>query len=78
LTLQLNLGAETIKIVQTRRETPECNYHDRTEVLQLTVVNDNEIAFVDSNGKLLDVQSASEYILSRFKEVGEPISSLVE
>ena len=65
LTLQLNLGAETIKIVQTRKETPEGNYHDSTEVLQLTVVNDNEIAFVDPSGKTLDVQGASYYILSR-------------
>ncbi|MEW6211025.1 MAG: hypothetical protein AB1631_21855 [Acidobacteriota bacterium] len=66
LTIRLDLHAESIKITQSRKETPESDYDESTERLQLDVSREGQLVIKDANGKRLTIEEVSQYILGRF------------
>lgn len=67
LTVQLDTRAESIRIEETRKETPEANYVKTTDRLQLHLPESGPIKIKDRDGRVLEeIEQASEYILRRF------------
>lgn len=65
LTIQLDTGARSIKISQTRKETPSSDYIDTIDRLDLDLLDDDQIEIKTSKGQVLVVEGASAYILTR-------------
>ena len=65
LTIQLDIGAQSIKISQTRKETPEADYRDTLDRLDLGLLDDDQIEIKSSQGQTLYPEGASRNILER-------------
>jgi hypothetical protein len=66
LDINLDTGAESIKIAQRRKETFEGDSRSTNERLNLQLTDGDEMFITDANGQHLTIEKASEYILRRF------------
>jgi len=66
LTISLDIGAESIRIEQRRKEILEGDYKDTIERLSLDLDDFDQMTVRNATGLPLTIESASEYILRRF------------
>lgn len=68
LTVTLDANAESIRIHQVRKELDEGDEMPTNDRLQLHLHDDDRMAIRDRNGRELEIEQVSEYILSKFLE----------
>lgn len=66
LNVQLDIGGQSIKILQSRAESIEGPAVDTNERLSLSLDSRNGVVIQDASGQLLDIAGSSKYLLSRF------------
>lgn len=66
--MTLESNAQSVKIHQVRKETPEGDELVTNDRLQLHLNKNDQMSIRDRNGKELEIEDVSEYILSKFLE----------